>query len=307
MSLFNKNRRGILGTGIFHAGLAVLLIFLGFTTPLPLPEEEGILINFGMDDAGSGLTDPSLSVPEEEAVPPPETSQPENTPVTETEEEAVLTQDIEETVALPSGTEEEKKPTPEEIEAERKKQEKIEAERKRQAELEKQRILELEKKRLEEVERKRLEEEQRKIQEISDRTKNVFATGKNLAETDSGSQGVTGGAGNQGGITGDPSSKNYSGTGTGKKGISYSLDGRTPLSLPLPEYNYQKQGIVVVEVTVDRNGLVTIATPGVKGSTTLDENLLRAARKAALAAKFDRKPDAPAFQKGTITYHFSLQ
>jgi len=47
--------------------------------------------------------------------------------------------------------------------------------------------------------------------------------------------------------------------------------------------------------------------PGVKGSTTLDANLLAAAKRAALKAKFDKKPDAPAYQKGTITYYFKLQ
>ena len=41
--------------------------------------------------------------------------------------------------------------------------------------------------------------------------------------------------------------------------------------------------------------------------TTLDENLLKAAKDAAILARFDRKPDAPAFQKGTITYIFMLR
>ncbi len=96
-------------------------------------------------------------------------------------------------------------------------------------------------------------------------------------------------------------------TGLGNNGISYSLVARTPKALPLPQTNFKHEGIVVVEVTIDRNGNVTKATPGVKGSTTLDETLLKAAQEAALAAKFDRKPDAPAFQKGTITYYFQIR
>ncbi|MCK4700373.1 MAG: TonB family protein, partial [Bacteroidales bacterium] len=114
---------------------------------------------------------------------------------------------------------------------------------------------------------------------------------------------------NQGSETGSVNSDNHSSgiSGLGDKGISYSLAGRTPQSLPKPEYNYQAEGIVVVEVTVNQNGNVTKATAGVKGSTTLNNNLLKAAQKAALAAKFDRKPNAAAFQKGTITYHFLLQ
>jgi len=85
------------------------------------------------------------------------------------------------------------------------------------------------------------------------------------------------------------------------------LSGRSSLSLPLPKYNYQVEGIVVVEVTVDKNGKVTKATPGVKGSTTLDQSLLAAAKKAAEAARFKPKSNAPAFQTGTITYYFKLQ
>ena len=291
-----------------------LLIFFGFITPLPLPEEEGILINFGTDDQGSGLIEPSAGNPPEEvkaetASTPPE---PVSSSQAQTETEKILTQDIEETVAVPSGKKEEKiKPDPKEIEAERKRQEEIEAERKRQQEIDaerrRQEAIVAERKRQEEIERKEKEEEQRKIKEIENRTKNAFSTGKNAESNKSTGEGVTSGNGNQGDITGSTESKNYAGKGLGNEGISYSLTGRTPQSLPQPEYNYQVEGIVVVEVTVDQGGKVTKATPGVKGSTTLDENLLRAARKAAIGAQFDKNPDAPAFQKGTITYHFILQ
>ena len=62
-----------------------------------------------------------------------------------------------------------------------------------------------------------------------------------------------------------------------------------------------------MEVTVNRNGDVTNAMPGVRGSTTLNDYLLNTAKRAAERAKFNVRPDAPAFQKGTITYHFRLQ
>ncbi len=75
--------------------------------------------------------------------------------------------------------------------------------------------------------------------------------------------------------------------------ISYDLGGRGFRSLPKPNYDYQGEGRVVVEVSVDRAGKVTQATPGTKGSTTLDEYLLRVAKEAALKARFDPKSDAP--------------
>jgi len=293
---FIQNTRAYLGTGIFHITLVLLLILFGFKTPLPLPSEEGILINFGTEELGSGLIEPSESNSAQEES-SPASSIPDPSDSAPSDEENILTQDLEETVALPDEeTKAENEPDPEEVEAEKKRVE----------ELERIRQEELEKARQEETERKRIEEEQRKIQEIADLTKNALTGGQSQTDKTEG-EGNTSTEGNQGAITGSPNSTNYSGTGLGNEGISFSLDGRTPQGLPLPEYNYQVEGIVVVEVTVNRDGNVTKATPGVKGSTTLDENLLKAAKDAAILAKFDRKPGAPAFQKGTITYNFSLR
>jgi len=283
-----KHKRGITGTLIFHVGLAILLFFSGLITPLPLPEEEGILLNFGTIPEGEGLIEPSAELQTqaaEQAEPIPS----ETTIQSGESEEEILTQDIEEAPAVES----DKKA--------------LEEKRKREKELE--RLEELERQRQEELERQRIIEEQKRIQEINDRTRNALSNGRNNADNTATGEGETTGQGNQGSETGSVNSDNHSSgiSGLGDKGISYSLAGRTPQSLPKPEYNFQAEGIVVVEVTVNQNGNVTKAIAGVKGSTTLDSNLLKAAQKAALAAKFDRKPSATAFQKGTITYHFLLQ
>jgi len=95
------------------------------------------------------------------------------------------------------------------------------------------------------------------------------------------------------------------GTGLGD-GISFSLEGRAPISLIKPRGNFQTAGKVVVEITVDPNGNVINAVPGVKGSTTLDEFLLQIAKEAALASKFSANPKS-IVQKGTITYRFILE
>lgn len=120
-----------------------------------------------------------------------------------------------------------------------------------------------------------------------------------------GSNIYTGNGVGSGGGTGGGSGTG-SGTGVGN-GVSFNLDGRNASTLPKPEYNGTEEGKVVVEVTVDKTGNVVNAIPGVKGSTTLDDYLLAVAKKAALQSKFNRKPDAPAFQKGSITYRFVLQ
>jgi TonB family protein len=188
-------------------------------------------------------------------------------------------------------------------EAEKKKKEQIEAERVRQTELEAEKI----KKAAEDAERKRAEAELKRISDIVNRTKNALANSKNTG-TNSTGEGIAGGPGNQGVPAGSVDSKvRGEGSGTGNSGISYELQGRGFQSLPKPKYDYQGEGKVVVEVIVDRSGKVTQASPGVKGSSTLDEYLLTVAKEAALKATFDPKPDAPLVQKGTITYNFILK
>lgn len=284
----SERNKGIIGTAVIHAVAFVLLIVLGFSAPPPPETEEGILVNFGTDETGIGLIEPSPAPSMEEASIP----LPAESTVT-AEDEPLLTQDTEEAPEV-------KKVDPE---AERRKLEQIEAEKRRRAELETERI----RKEQEELERKRIEAEKKRQSDIMNRTRDALAGAKNSGTTSRG-EGVAGGQGNQGSPTGSPESKNRGeGSGLGDKGISYDLAGRGVQRLPLPEYNYQGEGRVVVEVSVDRSGKVTQAVAGIRGSNTLDEYLLKVAREAALKAQFDANPDAPVIQKGTITYNFILK
>ncbi len=273
---------------IIHGVLFLLLIMVSFSVPVPPEVEEGIVVNFGTDETGMGIVEPSPAAAQEEATPPPVN----NSPVVEAEE-PLLTQDDEEAPEV-------KKVDPN---IERKRLEKVAADRKRREEIEAERVKKLQA----ETERKRIEAEQQRQAEIMDRTRKALANSKN-AGTSSTSEGNTGGTGNQGSVTGSVNSNvRGEGSGTGDKGVSYNLEGRGFQSLPTPAYDYQGEGRVVVEVSVDRTGRVIQATPGIKGSTTLDEYLLKVAREAAMRAKFDSKPDAPVIQKGTITYNFILK
>jgi colicin import membrane protein len=284
----SERGKGIAGTIIIHAVLILLLVLVGFSVPPPPETEEGILVNFGSGETGSGLIEPSTPVTESRATPPPPVKA-----ATEQSEEPLLTQDNEEAPEV-------KKVDPA---AEKKRLEKIEADRKikEEREAEKKRIAE------EELERKRVEAEQKRQEDIINRTKNALANSRN-AGTNSTSEGITGGQGNQGSVNGSVDSKTRGeGSGLGDNGISYDLQGRGFQSLPPPKYDYQGEGKVVVEVSVNRDGMVIQAVPGTKGSTTLDEYLLKVAKEAALKARFKAKPDAPVIQKGTITYNFILK
>ena len=125
-------------------------------------------------------------------------------------------------------------------------------------------------------------------------------------KTKTSSEGNKKGDGNQGSIDGDPNSEVYEGGGIGENGTAYKLGGRKVEFKAKPIYNLQVEGKVVVIITVDRLGNVINAIPGAKGSTTLNKQLLKRAKTAALETKFDPKKTAPTNQQGKIVYHFSL-
>jgi hypothetical protein len=85
--------------------------------------------------------------------------------------------------------------------------------------------------------------------------------------------------------------------------ITYSLAGRTSLSLKEPDYkNNSEHGYVIVKIFVNRNGNVVWASTGQKELTNLSAELCAAAREAALSSAFSPKPDALKIQAGIITY-----
>ena len=141
--------------------------------------------------------------------------------------------------------------------------------------------------------------------------------------TPSKSQGTGSGTGDQGDPKGDPNSKYYGkngngngpgigegqgpGSGPGKGGITFSLDGRHMLRSPKINDKSQETGKVVVDITVDKDGNVSAATAGGRGSTTTSDYLFRLAKEAAMKAKFNADPNSAEIQKGTITFVFVVQ
>jgi TonB family protein len=272
---------------VIHLLLVLFLILASFKVrpTMPVEVEEGLLVNFGFDETGEGLFEPA---PVAEALPSPPAAG-------ETvEDDAILTQEFEEAPEVKK-----KEPSAEELRR-REEARTAEVKRRQEAEAERRRIAE------ENAERIRREEEQKRLNQINDRTRNAFGNAGNVGKSGT-SEGIAGGEGNQGVETGSVGAPDYGpGGGVGDGAPSYRLGDRRVQSLPKPRYDYQTEGIVVVEISVDRNGTVTKAVAGVKGSSTLDENLLREARDAAMKAKFDRNDKAPLLQKGTITYIFKL-
>ncbi len=277
--LTDKDKRnGLLGTIFFHSILLFIFIYfkLNLTFPAvfpPVPQEEGMEVNFGNSQTGWGEEEPSSGgSPEPEnnsvAAAVPAASKPEKS-VAKTQEE-ILTQQAEETAR---------------VEAQQKRiEEAKKAETQKKIEAEKQRV---------EAEKKK------KSDDISKMVGNAFGNGT------SESQGINKGPGNQGDPNGTPGSPNY-GPGSGSGNIGFSLNGRKMVQRPVIIEKSQDQGKVVVKIIVDRNGKVTKATAGERGTTATSAYLFRISEEAALKTKFDANP-ATEEQVGSMTFTYKLE
>ena len=112
--------------------------------------------------------------------------------------------------------------------------------------------------------------------------------------------------GNQGDENGDQNGK-PGGSGLGTEGVRYSLGGRGIARGVNVTEKPQREGVVVMQIWVDKQGNVIRAKFQLKGSTTQDADLIRIAERSALTAKFQANSEAPDEQVGTITFTFKLR
>ncbi|MDG5800830.1 energy transducer TonB [Marinilabiliaceae bacterium ANBcel2] len=300
----SDKRYGMIGSVVFHALLLILFLILGLTSIER--EEEGILVMLGDSPTGGGSATQSYSPSSPQPATPPQPSEPEPATVPEAADpepvdEPVVTQDIEEAPSISAEERERQEAEQRELEEQRRREE--EEERRREEEEERQRREEEERRRIEEEERRKREEQERQAQAARDAASRAFSN----SGGDDDSQGDDDQTGSQGRVTGDPDGSGVDGSGLGETGTSFDLSGRSVSgALPEPEYEIQETGTVVVEITVDRNGVVTSAEPILRGTTTQNSYLWRVAKEAAEKARFNSDRSAPSVQRGTITYEFVL-
>jgi outer membrane biosynthesis protein TonB len=275
-------------TTLLLSGLLLLLFYIGLTYLDP-PIENGIAVNFGTMDFGSGPVQPMEKVRSEpkqvesqpvEQVQPqqPEESVPDEAPV-----EKVLTSNDEESIKVKQ-----------QQEAKRKADEAAE-----KAKAEAERIAR---------EKREAEERQRKEQEA--KKKNIDALIGGIGKSDgttTGSEGDDNTPGDKGQPDGNPYATTYygapgSGSGTG----GYGLNGRSLKGNDVFKQECNEEGRVVVEIVVDRSGRVVSAKPGVKGTLNSAQCLLEAARKTALSYRWNSDPNAPVQQIGFVVVNFKL-
>jgi len=256
-------------TVVLHVLLLLILIFFGLTFLDP-PPENGIAINFGTSDVGSGDKQPTEAIKSA----PKQAAQPvvsQSKPVVD----EVVTQDNEEAPVIEKKTE--KKPVV--------KQKPIEPPKKV-------------------VPAKKPDPTPDKS--TTDAMSSIL-NGPRSDGTASGGEGNDNVAGDKGSRDGDSNASSYYGNGKGLDGDgNYKLGGRRALNKERFVQDCNESGIVVVKIEVNQNGQVTKAIPGVKGTTNNSTCLTDPARRAAMATKFNSDSKAPSKQVGVIIYNFKL-
>ena len=255
-------------TVILHLLIILLLFFVGMSYLDP-PIEQGIAINFGTSDVGSGNIQPTEKI---ESAPQKTSPPPVSQPTTDIKEE-VVSQEIEDAPVI--------------------KKEKPKKEQKETPVVEKPK---------EEVKKA----DPKPDKSTTDALSNILNGPKSDGKA-KGGEGDDNKAGDKGSPDGDPNASSYYGTGKGLDGDgNYQLGGRKALNKEKFMQDCNESGIVVVNIEVDRSGKVINATAGVRGSTNTSSCLLEPARKAAMATKFNPDDKAPAKQVGKIIYNFSI-
>jgi outer membrane biosynthesis protein TonB len=143
-----------------------------------------------------------------------------------------------------------------------------------------------------------------------------IAGNKGKSNGDSNAKGYNGGGGTGTGSGGGNGSGqglgtgsgygNGNGSGSGNGNGNYQLGNRKALNKPQPNYICDEEGVVVVQIAVDKSGKVTNANPGVRGTTNSAKCLLDQAKTAAMNTKWQSDASAAETQVGKIIYNFKL-
>jgi outer membrane biosynthesis protein TonB len=140
---------------------------------------------------------------------------------------------------------------------------------------------------------------------------NGTGTGGNEATTykKGGNEGIAGGNGDQGAPGGNPDSKNYSGGGHGNSGIAIKsgLAGRSFTRVYSYQDDFNENATVAVDIRVDQSGNVTSASYQPRGSTTSESFYKEKAIEIVRKSKLNANPNGPEEQTGTVLVRFKVR
>jgi outer membrane biosynthesis protein TonB len=113
--------------------------------------------------------------------------------------------------------------------------------------------------------------------------------------------------GNQGKTTGTTLTNNYDGTGSGNGGNLTGMPQRNFISKPSVTDDSRRTGKVVVDIRVDKDGNVTYARGGARGTTITDQALIDKCEEAVKRARLNSLDNGPDMQQGTVVFVFKVQ
>ena len=268
--------KGIIFSLIFHLIAIASFFYFGLSYQTPPPDEKGIAINFGFNNTSNNINI-------EEVKTPPEIKKVNNSNLITPPSNTTINQSVEETISINEIEKKIKEPITEpeiieEVEVVNENNEEKESEETIESEI-KNEVIEVEQ---QAVDPKAIFSKKNKKENSFDESKIELGGESNVKN------------------------ENIDGHESGSDGISFNLAGRNVSLRILPDYDVQDEGIVVVLITVNRNGIVTNAITGSKGTTTFNKNLLLKAKQAALKTRFSVNNNAPISQQGKIIYNFKL-
>lgn len=279
MKIDNNELKGIIGTVVAHAVAVVILLLVVLKAPDPVGE-SGMDVLLGDATVSRGNAQ-QYQYTEVAAAPKPvpQTQDVLQSTAPKPVEEPAITQDDEETIAMPK---------PQKTEAEKRaEQERQEAIKRAEAER---------------LEKERKAEEERQANELA-MQQMASAFGGNTPTSGVGEPSDK--PAQQGNTAGTPTG-NIQATGSGVQG-SFDLEGRDLIGgLPKPNISAQEEARVVVVITVDSNGNVISTSINTRRTNTADPKLRQAAMDAAKQAKFS-KTSGVDNQSGTINYYFKVR
>lgn len=256
-------RKSFTITMVITITILILCFFFGMTYLDP-PPENGILINFGNTDTGMN-NDNSEELTQSAPQPTPSVAQPE------TASEKVMTQDVEDAVAV-------------------KESKKIKS-----------------KEPVKEVVKPTKVTKPSPSKDAQDALKNLMNGVKQDGTTNkSDGDGKT--PGNQGALNGSIYGNSYYGDGSGNSGnggSKWGLKGRKFSGNKMVQPPCNDEGRVVMQITVNKRGEVIAAQKTIDGSNTTSKCLVDAAREIAMSHKWQPDDNAPDTQKGFVVINFS--
>lgn len=137
---------------------------------------------------------------------------------------------------------------------------------------------------------------------------NALYKGKKTQNGTGGGDGTGSEPGNQGKINGDPNSTNYDGNGGGGGGgVALNLSGRKFLTRPQITDDGQQNGKIAVEIVVDRDGNISSAKAGARGTTISNVALWKKCERAVMQCKLNPISSGPETQVGMVVITFRLE